>query len=143
MRSTLFSSLLICSMNLIGCEADVSEVSEHKETVATARPFTQSESNDAQSCLEACGAEARGTVYASCIETGETRQECGSSAREWYRDCLHTRCDESAIQQDDCRTDCRINVKDQIRECASDPTNEQECKSEIRTVMRTCIDECE
>ena len=142
MRTALFSFAFICSICLTACESGTPEVSENQDTVAVARPFTQTEASGAESCLEACGYEARGTIYASCMETGETRQECGTSARAWYRDCLQTRCDESAIQQDDCRTDCRINAKDQVQQCELDSDSEQECKSQIRALMRTCVDEC-
>ena len=142
MRTTLFYFSFICLIGLTACESDTPQVSKHQDTVTMARPFTQTGASDEESCLEACGYEARGTIYASCMETGETRQECGSSARAWYRDCLQTRCDESAIQQDDCRTDCRINAKDQVQQCEFDSDSEHECKNQIRVLMRTCIDEC-
>tara|TARA_B100000683_G_C12325126_1_gene488149 strand:- start:271 stop:660 length:390 start_codon:yes stop_codon:yes gene_type:complete len=129
-------------MNLAACASKTPEVSDNQETVITSRTFTQANLDDEATCLERCGYEARGTMYSSCLETGETQQECGSSARLWYRECLQTRCDESALQLDDCRTDCRINAKEQVQQCDVDSIEESECKIQIQSVMRTCIDEC-
>ena len=138
MRTSIFCLLISCFMVLSACASQNSGMS--KDTVPVARSFTQGEPDEEASCLEACGYEARGTIYASCLEDGTMQQECGHSARVWYRECLQTRCEESAVQLDDCRTDCRINSKEQIAQCS---TNDKECKNQIRTVMRTCIDECE
>lgn len=137
-RTSNFCFLSICFIVLSACAAQNSGIS--KDTVPNARSFTQAGPDEEASCLEVCGNEARGTVYASCLETGEIQQECGHNARLWYRDCLQARCGESAIQLDDCRTDCRIDSKEQIAQCS---INDTECKRQIRAVMHTCIDECE
>ena len=139
MRSLIPVSLLFCSSIMTACGVHTPEASENQEPVATARPYTQTSLVDERSCLENCGYEARGTIYASCLEMGDTQQNCGSSARVWYRECLESRCDESAVQQDDCRTDCRLQAKENLQQCAAD---DNECTRHIRTLMRTCVDEC-
>ena len=46
-------------------------------------------------CKQECGLEARGIVFADCMDDGGVREECGSSARIWYKECLFSRCQES------------------------------------------------
>lgn len=141
MRTAILFFSFIFSINM-ACEAQNPEKIDEQERITAGRHVTPESVSDEASCLEVCGHEARGMMYDSCLETGETQKECGRSARVWYRECLQTRCEESAIQQDDCRTDCRINAKEQKQYCEQDSANEQECNSEIRSVMRTCIDDC-
>ena len=94
------------------------------------------------SCLEVCGFEARGTVYADCINDGEDRQECGVSARSWYRECLETRCGEAAIEFDNCRTSCRIDQKEEKYNC-NFVEDKQDCLEGVRSTIRSCIDTCQ
>ena len=47
----------------------------------------------------------------NCIDDGEDQQDCGRSARSWYRECLESRCDQATIDLDNCRTSCRIDKR--------------------------------
>ena len=118
-----------------------SNISSHSVENATLRLLQQDTDVDA-TCLEVCGFEARGTVYANCIDDGEDQQECGISARSWYRECLESRCDQAAIDLDDCRTSCRIDKKDEKDNC-NFADDKQNCLKEVRSSIHSCIDTCQ
>ena len=145
--NTKFIAIALC-IHFIGCKhvEPSSDGSLRAELAAESqRQLTAStEQNEASSlsCLEQCGQEARGTVYADCMAEGGERQDCGSTGREWYRTCLETRCDESAIQLDDCRTECRINTKKEYTQCVSDSNEPQECRLKLKEDRQACIAEC-
>ena len=92
--------------------------------------------------MKQCGQEARGTIFADCLEDGGERKECGTTGREWYRNCLETRCDESAVRIDDCRTECRMDSKKEYGECIKE-TDSQECRMQTKSSREECIAECE
>ena len=135
----------------MGCE----EV-EEKNTVKSLNPETASENatqrqpisidpediNPDLSCLQKCGQEARGTVYANCLDEGGEREECATSGRQWYRECLSTRCGEVAIQRDDCMTGCRIDAKTDHEQCTAESDNPKECRAKKRVQVDECIAEC-
>ena len=98
--------------------------------------------DSAASCLEVCGFEARGTVYADCIDDGENQQECATSARSWYRECLESRCGEEAVAFDNCRTSCRIDHKEEKYNC-NFAENQQNCLEEVKSTIRSCVDTCQ
>ena len=94
-------------------------------------------------CMQQCGQEARGTVYADCLDEGGNRQECGTSGRQWYRECLETRCDEAAVQLDDCRTECRITAKQAHVQCLDGGTEAETCREQKNLSVQSCIERCE
>ena len=142
-----FMSVVLLSAYLTGCAKEDYRV--HTTKVETSqegeslRQLSESQLVDEPSCLEQCGQEARGTIYADCLADGGTQQACGIDGRAWYRNCLETRCDEEAILQDDCRTECRLNAKNERTKCISDGKEPQDCRTEIGAAIRTCIAECE
>ncbi len=99
--------------------------------------------NEELSCLEECGMEARGTIYANCLTQGGEQQECGHQGRLWYRECLESRCDEDALRQDDCRIQCRLNSKETYEQCLEETESEQDCRIQKGDDVRQCIAECE
>ena len=141
-------SLMLC-MTVLGCE----EVAENASTDAvnpenvteTQQPRrtvdTENQSTVGLTCLEQCGQEARGTIYADCLNDGGVQQECATTGRQWYRNCLQTRCGDEALKQDDCRTDCRINKKDH-KQCVAETGDAQGCRETIRAEIMQCIDDC-
>ena len=90
-----------------------------------------------ESCLQECGRQARSGFYTDCLENGGDQKECGRTAREWYRDCLHAECSEADVQLDDCRIDCRVEAKSSYEQCL---TNHD--KSECHTIKKEEIDSC-
>ena len=121
-------------------EKECSSSANHTSERRTASPAGE---DGELSCLQQCGQEARGTVYAECLSQGGEKQTCGTTGRQWYRECLETRCDESAIQFDNCRTDCRINAKKEHHQCVEGGGEAQECRSKKDMEVRECISECE
>ena len=94
-------------------------------------------------CLQQCGQDARGTIYSDCLDEGGDHQECGVTGRQWYRECLETKCDESAIQLDNCRTDCRVQTKEAHKKCLDQGIDTEQCREQKIFSVQTCIDECE
>ena len=142
---------IVFFVGLTGCQeaanqnptaADVSVESTEDGSLRRTAPSSDNP-EVALSCLQQCGQEARGTVYADCLADGGVQQECGIQGRQWYRICLETRCDESAIQQDDCRTDCRLDSKEQYSLCVTETGEEQNCRKKTKGDVRACIAECE
>ena len=138
--------LIAAVFSLVAC-AGVEHMPEqmaNPEINQEARTLRQLEPNMQQgevSCLEQCGQEARATIYSDCLTAGGEQQECGSTGREWYRNCLQTRCDESALQQDDCRTECRSNAKNEFQQCR-DAEEPEVCRTQLKDNKRECIAEC-
>ena len=130
---------------LFACE----EAPEHSATTQ-AQPAAQERTGEAriataqsaQSCLKTCGTEARGGVYSDCLEEGGAQQDCGTSARVWYRECIESRCTEADIELDDCRTDCRTSFKPAFEQCVADTNDETECRTSTRASVKECIVEC-
>ena len=119
------------------------EVSEEGRTLRQTMASSSQQPDGELSCLQQCGREARGTVYADCLSEGGERETCGATGREWYRSCLEERCDEAAIQLDDCRTACRITAKEAHVACVSNAEEPEVCQTEKGNNIRTCIAECE
>jgi hypothetical protein len=150
----LFKNIILaCTIGIlaIGCAKeglqgiDQVEVETSSNIETPVRRVVESEShntNEPRSCMKQCGQEARGTVFADCLENGGAREECGSSGRAWYRTCLEERCDESALQIDDCKTDCRINAKIEATQCMDSETDEKECRSARKESVQECITQC-
>ena len=70
-----------------------------RETIAneSLRQVSLSEESGDITCSEQCGLEARSGVYKECMADGGDRQDCGVTGREWYRECIASRCDASAV----------------------------------------------
>ena len=149
MSTKTIISIFALSLSLISCQEAANEGSTEELSSATTeqtqmlrQPVASSSADDGElSCLEQCGQEARNVIYANCLEEGE-QQECATTGRQWYRDCLEDRCDESAIQLDDCRTECRINSKKEYGECIAETESAEECKTDRKMSVQVCIAEC-
>ena len=144
-------TILCLSFALISCEeASQNTLSEEGNAASTEekqllRQPVASSGDDVEeelSCLQKCGQEARSVVYANCLENLSEQQECATIGREWYRDCLVDRCDESAIQLDNCRTECRINGKKEQSECVAESNAPEDCRTNRIATVETCIAEC-
>ena len=137
-------SFLIILFGFAACEESSSKAPIAQRSVenSTKQLMIQETDSAAVSCLQVCGLEARETVYSDCIGSGVDRQDCGISAREWYRECLENRCDETAIEIDNCRTSCRLDVKEEKQFCNS-AEDKQSCLEEVRSSIRSCIDTCQ
>ena len=94
------------------------------------------------SCLQECGHQARSGLYTDCLTNGGEQQECGQTAREWYRECLQTECSEEEIQLDDCRTACRVEAKPSFEQCLTSG-DEKTCRAGKREEIRSCLLDCE
>ena len=149
MRLCAFTSILFALM-ACGTPPDSSTV-ETNDVVNAASSNTEdvqirrqlvSNSGGELTCMQQCGQEARGTVYVECLEDGGDREECGHSGRQWYRECLETRCGEAAVEFDDCRTDCRAEAKPNFEQCLSE-SDEQTCRSAKREEIDSCLSDCE
>ncbi|MBM76369.1 MAG: hypothetical protein CMK59_13270 [Proteobacteria bacterium] len=146
----LFASAIMC-FAFTGCAQapDQQNFEALSEQPASETPLRQHiQSNVEQpieelSCLEQCGKEARGTVYADCLTQGGEQQECGHQGRLWYRECLESRCGEEALQQDDCRIECRFNSKEQYAQCVSETGDSNDCRAQTGSNVRECIQECQ
>ena len=144
-KTPLFA--LFIGLQLTACKEapPLNAAQEATREVTATQPLRQAQpisDGDTLTCSQQCGAEARGTVYADCMADGGERQTCGSTGRDWYRECLESRCDASAIVRDDCRTDCRINGKQEEDNCTSETGNLQECRDKRITSVDECIAVC-
>ena len=148
---TIMSFRILISLfffiGLTGCEEaskenTTSSIIQNTSESSGRQLLSQSPAENA-SCLDVCGHEARGTIYSDCISANEDQRECGIEARAWYRECLESRCDDRAIQIDDCRTSCRVNSKEERLQCSNKTTEEQTCLRQVKSDMRTCIDSCQ
>ena len=142
MKTILISSLLL----LYACE----ESSQHSATESSP-VAAQNQTGEAriataqadQSCLQTCGTEARAGVYSDCLEEGGEQQDCGASARVWYRECIESRCTEADIELDDCRTECRKSFKPAFEQCVADTESETDCRTNTRATVKECIAKCD
>ena len=142
-----FLSIILC-FTLTACsEAEQAQTPKTEElsNQTPARQLTVENQDSPQdlSCLEQCGQEARGTIYTDCLTEGGDKLDCRTTGRQWYRECLETRCGEEALQQDNCRTDCRINAKEEIQQCIENDGSKEDCRLQIKTNVQSCIAECE
>ena len=148
-RSTLTAVLFLFSVMACEESTDQSLLSistEESIENTSARQMIHSKSNSENkelSCLQLCGQQARSTIYSACLSDGGEQQKCASTGRQWYRECLETQCDESAIQEDDCKTVCRLNKKEQYQLCVSETEQPEECRSTVGEEVRTCVLDCE
>ena len=149
MLKTISALTLLISMMACGTPPDSSTVetnvlvNANTEEVQTQTRQQVSNPDAELTCMQQCGQEARGTVYANCLDDGGDRKECGNTGRQWYRECLETRCDEAAVQLDNCRTDCRSDAKMEQVECTEEGNSIEECSESRKITVQTCIDECE
>ena len=137
-------SILLC-FSLTACRESEPPQVEDDSSHTPARQRTAENQHPAQelSCLEQCGQEARGTIYADCLAEGGDKQDCGSTGRQWYRECLETRCGAEAIQEDNCRTACRSHSKEEFHQCVENDGSKQEGRSQSRNNLQSCIAECQ
>ncbi len=90
-------TLPLLGLLLFGCETGpVDGLDETQPTasepVSADAPAREVPTEAAADCKKTCGIEARGGVYAECLEAGGTQADCGASARHWFVDCLDERC---------------------------------------------------
>ena len=145
---TLFISMIACGTPLDSSTIENNDVvngtNVNAEEIQTqTRRQEISNPDEELTCMQQCGQEARGTVYADCLDDGGNREECGTTGRQWYRECLENNCDESAVQLDNCRTDCRTEGKSAQVECIAEDNSEIDCIQNRKIAVKTCIDECE
>ena len=145
---TLFISIIACGTppdsNTIENNDVVNATNVNAEEIQTQTRRQQSSNPEEDlTCMQQCGQKARGTVYADCLDDGGDRDECGSTGRQWYRECLETKCDEAAVQLDNCRTECRTDGKSSQVECIAEENSETECIKIRKVTVKTCVDECE
>jgi len=148
MKNSILSILLCLSFS--GCaEAEQAALqpqqAETTQNSSLRQEIQASNQNSEQelSCLQQCGQEARGTVYADCLAEGGNKKDCGVNGRQWYRECLETRCGDEAIQFDDCRTDCRINAKKDFAQCLEKTGSKLDCRGNKKEEVQACIAACE
>ena len=140
---TLVISMIACGTDSSTVELNNVSTTANAEEVHTQTRRQQVPIPDADlTCMQQCGQEARGTVFADCLDEGGDRKECGNTGRQWYRECLETRCDEATVQIDNCRTDCRSEAKSEQFECTEEGNSIEECRESRKITVQTCIDEC-
>ena len=118
-----------------------SETSAEKRTLSSAAEL-EAEQGDL-TCLQQCGIEARSEVYADCLAEGGAQEACGLDGRTWYRSCLESRCDEAALQLDDCKTECRVTAKSSHAQCLEEGEKAEACQTQKGISVRSCIADCD
>ena len=148
-KSLVIAIMLFCTVT--GCEEVENQKTDpslqtdvSNQTKPLRQPIQNNNTSETElSCLQQCGQEARGTIYADCLAAGGEQQECATNGRQWYRNCLQTQCDEAAIKLDDCRTECRMNSKEDYHQCVTESNDTEACRSKRKTEVQECIAECE
>ena len=138
-HSTIIGALLLAS--LAGCAA--SSVPPLEQPAGERRLVEADEAGAADlSCAQVCGIEARSGAYADCLAAGGERQDCGSSARLWYRECLESRCAEADLLRDDCTMACRIDAAEEREACIEQTGEAASCRLRSREQVEDCIAAC-
>jgi hypothetical protein len=150
MKLQLFVRIAALFIGLFGCgEAAETQTAPDQPSAAEAGAVTDASGTQRidlatpdQSCLKTCGVEARKGEYSACLDEGGLQQECGASARLWYRDCLEERCADDEIQLDDCKTDCRMDGAADRDRCQAEQGDVQQCMEGLKLGVRDCIAAC-
>lgn len=128
-------------VGLAGCAA--SSVQSLDQQVGDRRIVEADElAADDLSCAQVCGTEARRGEYADCLDAGGDRQDCGHSARLWYRECLESRCTEADLLRDDCTMACRTNAAVERDACIEQTGEAESCRLRSRAQVEDCIATC-
>jgi len=145
-----FFAVLVAAC-LSGCMTSRAESPAASTPAVTAEAAPDSRAGEAriatapagQTCLKTCGIEARSGVYSECLSDGGVKQECGASARVWYRECIESQCSEAEVQLDSCRTDCRTDGAAARAVCEAESDDSEACTLDVRAKAKACVADCQ
>ena len=142
---TLVLCLAGCMTSLASPDAPATQTAETTEQ-ATPRDGTTriaaAGTPEGASCLKTCGLEARKGTYTECLSSGSAKDECRTTARTWYLDCIQSQCSAEEVQLDTCRTECRTAGSAARDACGADAATAETCTTAARETTRTCVASC-
>jgi hypothetical protein len=146
MKRRPFAIVALLLVSLVGCVESAAQQGELTSRASLSDQDGERRIVDAGegdlSCAQECGSEARSGSYADCIDAGGDRQDCGHSARGWYRECLESRCTEDDLIRDDCTMTCRIDAAADREACIEQGGDTAPCQVSSQALAQECIDDC-